>query len=203
MNDIQAMLTLPFETLLILVSGYLGYRVAYTGKDRTHGPVDIVFLTLVYAFIAKLVFAELRPLAGDLTAILAVGASLCSAAIWRLGGENLVFKILRGARISTSDRHWTAWDTVRMKPNFEPKTLVLRLTDGRRLMCGDLGRFSDFEAGPCVFGSDGSVALFVTDQSEPGSQEWQERSLVCDGFGTEMTFVPAAQIAEIKVFLPR
>lgn len=203
MPEIQNILALPLSTLTILVAGYLGYRVAYTGKDGNHRTIDTIFLSLVYALIAKAVLSY-GPMASELkSSALAVAISLLAAAAWRRWGEDLIFKLLRFSRVSASDRHSSAWDSLRMKPRFAPSTLVVRLRDGRRLMCSDLSRFMAFEAGPCLLGADGSVSLFVTDQAEAGSEDWKEREIFHDGFGTEITYVPAAEIAEIKVFIRR
>lgn len=203
MSNIQTLLVLPLDTLAILVAGYLGYRLAYTGKDSKHSTIDTVFLSLVYALIAKAVLSLPLPVPELPKVAIAIIVALVTAALWRRWGEHWVFRLLRWAGISTSDRHVTAWDSLRMKSGFEPRTLMLRLRDGRRLMCGDLGRFLGFEAGPCLLGSDGSVALFVTDQSDAGSSDWQAREISAEEFGTEMTYVPADQIAEIKVYIPR
>ncbi len=43
----------------MLVAGYLGYRLAWTGKDETHRAVDVVFLSLVFGLIARATMAGL------------------------------------------------------------------------------------------------------------------------------------------------
>ncbi len=208
MTDIQALLTLPLGTLTVLVAGYLGYRVAYVGKDRPHGPMDIVFLTLVFALVAQawivLASAGFAHFVHNKTASLTFGflgipISMAVAACWRKWGEQCWFDFMRYARVSGSDRYLSAWDTVRHKSKFSPTQLVLRLTDGRSLMCDDLDRFRQYQAGPCVLGEDGSVAMFVTDYTNKAGEDWTERDFHDEIFGTEMTYVPASMIAEIKI----
>ena len=112
MTDLAALLTLPLDTIAVLAAGYLGYRLAFVGKDASHSGVDVLFLSLVYALAAKLAMAAAAgalapPLLAPLTGI---AAALGMAALWRRFGEAGVFRLLRRTGVSTSDRHLTAWD---------------------------------------------------------------------------------------------
>ncbi|MCU9850388.1 hypothetical protein OEZ60_20595 [Defluviimonas sp. WL0024] len=201
MEEFQSLLSLPLETISVLAAGYIGYRIAYVGHDETHQTIDVLFASLVFALIAKL--ASDRLAVFDAPAIAATGgvvAAIGAAAIWRGFLEEFVRSLLRVARVTSSDRHVTAWHSVRLRRAFAPTWIMVRLKSGRRLMCNDLSRFSCFSDGPCIFGEDGSVALFVTDRSEAGSEEWEEAELQDPAFGTALTYVPASEIEEIRVY---
>ena len=53
LSDVQTLLDLlPVNTITVLASGYLGYRLAYTGKDTKHKATDKVFLSLAFGLVA-------------------------------------------------------------------------------------------------------------------------------------------------------
>lgn len=125
MTDAQILLNLPPDTLTVLVLGYLGYRLAYTGKDASHSAVDVVFLSLVFTLAAKvgLALADLaHPGIGIAAAPVAV---LAAAVLWRKWGELAVFKILRRLQVSHSDRHQTAWETIMLRSGAMPSQLIV------------------------------------------------------------------------------
>ena len=53
MEAFENLLQLPYQTLAILVAGYLSYRLAYTGRDTTHRTLDTLAIALVFAFVAQ------------------------------------------------------------------------------------------------------------------------------------------------------
>jgi hypothetical protein len=202
MNDLQSLLSLPLGTLAVLAAGYIGYRIAYVGHDSTHSTIDVLFLTLTFSLVARLAEDLIIPHAGLVVAALGgIVAAVVGAAVWRSGLEDFSRRLLRLARISTSDRHLTAWDTVRLRRNFSPTWLMLRLTDGRRLLSSDLNRFASMRDGPCILGADGSVAMFVTERRAAQSEEWTPCDLTKEYFGTELTYIPAREISEIRIYV--
>ena len=167
MIEVQTLLDLPMETLAALASGYIGYLLAYTGKDATHMGVDVIFLTFVFAALAKLVSvwfeAWVSSSPNPATAVFWV-AVLCllsvviAAALWRRFGEVHVFNTLRKLKVSDSDRYQTAWETITLCSGVYPSQLIVREKDGSAIMSERLDNSSKAPFGPCVFGSDGSIA---------------------------------------------
>lgn len=203
MTDAQILLALPPDTLTILVLGYLGYRIAYTGKDASHSTVDVVFLSLAFALVAKggLLLGDLaRPGIGIAAALV---AALAVAALWRKWGEATAIRLLRWTAISNSDRSRTAWERIRTDASLRPSQLIVRRRDGRLLMCERLADFGTEPLGPCIYGSDGSIAIFVTHESGPGDADWVETPNTADGhWGRLITVIPAAEVAAIYLRHP-
>lgn len=122
MDYIEQMLGLPIQVLSVLASGYLSYRLAYTGRDASHKSVDVVFIAFVFAFIAQLsggvAVALLWPISHSILATPVVAAltgmacALVASALWRRWGMSWLFKFLRNTGISHSDRHTSAWQSV-------------------------------------------------------------------------------------------
>lgn len=200
MNEVQSLLSLPLETLAVLAAGYLGYRLGYVGRDQGHKPTDVLFISLAFAFVARLsgdfFCAGLGVLA---VALIGLGAALLAATFWRVWGAGWTYRLLRAARISASDHHISAWDTIRLRRGFWPGVLVVQKTDGTLLMCHHPENFAHLRDGPFILGEDGSVALFVTDRCCPGQAEWAPREVFDPVLGHEMTYVPAGQVGEIRI----
>lgn len=206
-NDIQYLLDLPVETLSSLAAGYIAYRVAYTGKDRSHQPIDTVFITFVFAVIARLAAnfigaSSVQLVLGEATATVAlfVGflVSFTSACIWRRWGEDQTFKTLRSMKISNSDRYDSAWETIAARGTSRPSQLTVRKKDGSTVMCENLSAFKDAPFGPCLFGTDGSIALYVTDFRAGGS-DWETIDPNAPDWGASITYIPASEISEIEL----
>lgn len=204
MGDVAGLLLLPLETLVVLGSGYLGYRIAYIGHDGPHGPADVVFLSFAFAAIAKATamlagpWGHLGLAAGPIAAILA-------AVAWRIWGGPLTFHVLRRFGVSDHDRGRDVWESMLMRRLKDPTRIVVVLKDGRQLMSDDISQFRNLPLGPCLFGPDGSVALYVTDTRKSSDEDWVDLdigSATSPSWGYAMTFVPASEIARVRIMRP-
>lgn len=202
MNEVQLLLDLPFETLAVLAAGYLSYRLAYTGRDAAHATVDVVFLVMVFAVIAKaagLALVALMPaLALPVCYAVALGFAVAAAAIWRRW-SHWVARVLRRLGISTSDRQGNAWGTFLAEENKSVTSLVVRKKNGETVMSESLSDFENVLCGPCVLGEDGSVALYVTDFRSAHEAEWEETDPRDSAWGPALTFIPASEIAWVRI----
>ncbi len=199
MQDAIILLSLPIDTLTMLVAGYLGYRLAYIGKDENLQAVDVVFRSLVFGLIARAMMA----LAGamewpqwcGITAGLVM--ALLAAAGWRRWGQELTFRALRKAKVSMADGHNTALKSVVKRESIEVRQIIVQRSNGTDLMCDNTKDFEDTATGPHWFGEDGSVALYVTHIRR--ADEWEEVENLRDPFGDMITVVPADDVALIKL----
>jgi hypothetical protein len=208
MEYILQMLGLPLQTLAVLASGYISYRWAYTGKDNTHKTLDVVFIIFVFAFVSKLAISGFSHLLTQievsgyaleiLPLLIGMLAALCTASLWSRWGKYLIRKLLRNGKISNSDRSVTAWDAIRSDATLIPSQLMVRRKDGVTLMCNNLCLFEDNNPGPCIYGTDGSIALYVTDQMGDDGK-WETIEVNDPVMGDMMTFVPAAEVQMIYV----
>lgn len=211
-DDVRALLDLPFGALFVMASGYVGYRVAFTGKDKTHATVDVIFLTAVFGAISKFASAWARPEMNSwqnsaateaLVATFSLLVVVVAAAVWRRFGESLVFRFLRKLKVSHSDRHSSAWESIILRTGVYPTQLIVRKKDGSSLMSEKLSEFSEEPFGPCVLGSDGSIALYVTDyKSATGDWEKTTDDATVD-WGLLITYIPADEISEVAVRMAR
>lgn len=200
MNDVVSLLSLPTDTLAAISVGYMAYRIGFTGKDATHSGIDVVFMTLVFALVFRLASVFAAGLGAIPSNIAGLAVALGAAMLWRRWGERAVFRGLRMARISVSDRSQSAWDRLRVDPALIPSQIVVRRKDGTWLMCDRIDRFNDHATGACIFGADGSVAFYATDAMSPGDDDWVATDVSGpEDWGDLMTYIPAAEIAQISL----
>lgn len=202
MQDVKLLLDLPFEVLAVLAAGYLSYRLAYTGKDGAHAPVDVVFLALVFALLAKLIAIALIYLIPSIPSVLSYTVALCftviGAAAWRrLSGR--IDWLLRRMGISTFDRHETAWGSFLAEERKRVTSLIVHKKNGETVMSEPLSDFEGALFGPCILGEDGSVAMYITDFRRREDEDWQESDPRDAEWGTAVTIIPASEIAWVRV----
>ena len=201
MQNIDSLLSLPIDTLLLLASGYLGYRLAFTGKDREHKTTDVIFISAAFAAIAKAVMM-IGSAAGSLAAglFLAAPASLLAAIIWRRWVSGWVFGILKNKQIMTHDRTETAWQSLIARDGNVIRQIVVHRTDGVSYMCKDFFHFKDMKPTPLLLGVDGSIAMPVSHWRDINETEWDTFDDVMDAdWGDKITYIPASQIRSVAI----
>lgn len=214
METAAVILDLPFETLAAIAAGYMSYRVAYTGRDGAHSNTDSLLITLVFAFFARTVsqFLLQTPALSlfqtqpNLAVFIGILAALVFAIIWRKFLAEQIFTLFRRSKISDSDRHKSAWETLLGRPPRNgPTQLFVACNDGVRLLCERLDDFRSAPMGPCVLGHDGSVLIYVTHRKSNPGGEWeddQSPGTVDNNWGYELTYVPTSRISEIRLRYP-
>lgn len=210
MKDIEHLLSLPLNVLAVMAAGYLAYRLAYTGKDQTHGTVDVIFLVGVYALIAQAALLMASGYVDNVRlqssgvqialAALSITAALVCASFWRKAGETWTFKVLRFLKVSASDRHITAWETMISKSSVSATVIWVTKKDGTEWVSEDTSRFTKLPFGSYTLGQDGSVAMYVTHRRDGSDKEWIEQDPFPHGdWGAEITYIPASEIARVRL----
>ena len=203
MQNIDSLLSLPIDTLVLLAAGYLGYRLAFTGKDREHKTTDVIFISAAFAAIAKAVMM-IGTACGATTAglMLAAPVSLLAAIIWRKWLGRMVFRALKATRTMTHDRTQTAWQSLIAHDSNTVRQIVVYRTDGVCYMCDDFFKFKDVKPTPLILGADGSVVMPVSHWRDADQTAWEEeQDVLLEGFGNALTYIPADQIKTVDIRL--
>jgi hypothetical protein len=190
-------LELPLETLVILGSGYLAYKLAFQGRSQNHKPLDVAFITFAFGIGSKLVFSHIENTVWAST--VSLFAALALATLWRAIIVEFILPHLWTLKISNSDGHSTAFDSIRCSQSAETTQLVVRKTDGQMVMCDDLNKYEKVKFGPCIYGEDGSIALYITNYRNSQNDEWEDIEPFDENWGYTISYIPAIQVAEIKV----
>ena len=201
MGEIESLINLPLETLVILAAGYAGYKIAYTGKMKSHTSIDAILITLTFGLVAKLVMVVGESHITDLSAltIAAFLGAITVASCWRKWGEGILYECLRTSGVSVSDSTVTAWDTIQASTTNRPNRLVIRKKDGSQIASDNLWQFKKLPHGPCLYREDGSVSLYVTAYRKSAEDDWQDNNPLDDVYGATLTYVPASQTDEIEI----
>lgn len=197
------LLDLPTDTLIVFGAGYLAYRTAYDGLRSRHKPLDVTFISIAFGLVAKLVLISLAgaPIYNFASAGIAVASTLLVAAVWRLYFKHLWGKLLRFAHVSYSDGMGTAWDKVRTDTKTYTTQLFVKSKGGDVMLCEDLSNFIEHPFGPCQYGEDGSISMYVTAIKLSGESKFSDKNPNApdEHWGSKITYIPADQIAEISV----
>ncbi|TNF16792.1 MAG: hypothetical protein EP320_00585 [Rhodobacteraceae bacterium] len=199
---------MPFELIWMLVVGYIGYRLAYVGRDAPHKTFDQVFLVFVFGSIGRgcgALVASWWDIGDMIESAIALIAGVVVALIWRRWGQAGAFNTLRAAKMVNDDGQANVWHSMLARQLKPPRRLVVKLRNGASLMCNHLADFGHAPMGPCLLGSDGSVALYITDFIGPGEEEWTQvepYDPTRPDWGYEISFIPADQIARIDLTYP-
>ena len=190
--------TLPFEIQLVLAAGYLGYKLATAGLDRTHRPVDTVFQVFVYGSLAFLAYALLVPnwgLAFAMTA--AVVSALIAAALWRATGLRAVVWVLRAFKVTRENYAPSTWDSIIQARHAWAYVSVVREDDV--IQESNLAELPDgLPLDNVDLDGDGDVALYVTRVFAPDGSVTEHEPL--DEHGrAHLTFIPARYIKKVTV----
>lgn len=199
----QELLQLPWQIQIVIVSGYLSYRVAYAGRSSAHRATDIVAIILCFGGVAlaafEVIHRQIDGIQGQaIASAAAIIASLLSAAIWRRFVSGWANYAIKAISRSQEDGYATAWDTIVQKERLLYSQLNLTLTNGDIYESYPLGRFNKWSNGPCVLGGDGSVAMYVTHITPAGGTR-REVNLLETEEGKRITYVPSGSIREIDL----
>lgn len=201
MNELTSLLDLPFDTLFVVAVGYLGYRAAYIGRGAGRSGVETVFLSAVFALIAKAMTLGLFGFgaASWVGYAVTVPAVVALAMIWRRWLQEVVFRLLRWLDLNDHDGFTSVWDSMLARPLPPITQIVVRMKSGRKLLCDDVGRFNNSPLGPCLLGEDGSVALYVTHVMTDEAEGWVEVEPVHAKWGESMTYIRAEAISDVDI----
>lgn len=195
---------LPWATVLTLASGYCGYFIAHVGARTHHQAADVTFGTLAFGFWGLLVFQYLQ--AADFfrfgpipASVAGFVSSVALGAAWSSFGRRWSDAFLRGIGATLRDDYPNAWAAIGKDPNIAMTQLSVKLTNGDIYLTNDLKRFKDAPNGPCTFGGQGDMIMFVTDICYKDAEDFKKVELGdFENLGYEATYIPREQIARVE-----
>lgn len=208
MTDNFNLFSLPFQIILSLGIGFVGYAVCFPAERRRHRDSEITLLTFLFAAFSNSIYQFSLKILGpsDSTAfiILAPLLSLLStvaiALIWRRFIKQAWTDVVRKMKISNADEIPGAWEKIISDPRYTISQISVRLKSGKILFCSNAVQFDTAPFGPCYFGYDGSVALYVTHSKASNKNNFSIVEEIRDPeFGDRITFIPSDEISEIDL----
>ena len=153
---------------------------------------------MIFGLIGVTVFRGFEGKVNLLFAIMfAFLSTISTSVLWRKYIQRRFSEFLRKRRISWDDGVKNPWQSMQQDTRFNVTQLTVRLKSGRVLHCESVGNFNIAPHGPCMFGEDGSVGIYVTQITYADGSEhpWNPH----DENGFQMTFVPASEIQEVDI----
>lgn len=196
---VSTLLSLPLGIQIALGSGCAAYFVAYSGIRDRHRTIDIAFITLVFSLASSATFALTSSWGWIEKGFVAFICPVVIALIWRKWGRNALRALLRASNISWSDDDPSALATLSSNSRFRVSQVAVLLDDGTWLSCDDTRQFNDAPYGPCLFGPNGDVALYLTHEEPPGEEARDMQTTRNPDYGDRITYIPAARIRRITL----
>ena len=212
----NGLLILPYELQIVLVSGYLGYKVTMIGRSGNPRTEDLLLQVLTFGLLGRVgllgvvtalksVFPTLEssisPEVPNLlfTGVGAVLVSLIIASLWRKFGLNLASGLMSRFGIYRDDHQHSTWDSIIQDKKVAWTFIQVHVDDGRILE-------SKFELVPekvsvaKITLNDDGIALYVTASYDTAMK--RKKHPACDeSFGHILTYVPRNTIKQLEIGL--
>lgn len=208
----EKLLQLPVEIQVMLAIGYLGYRVATSGLDKKHKPLDTFLQVMVYGAIGRGIMEGVQAIAVPYwwSASIGLVGAVVIAALWRRIGLKLVIRLLRITSVSYENFSPSTWDSIIQDTEAKWTYVSVRTVDGEYLE-SDLNLVpSGLPSGPVDTDGEGNIAIFVThidraeDKKDDASESEETNEFGATGVVDErgrshLTYIPASRIDRITV----
>lgn len=200
------LLQLSFQTQAMLVSGYISYSLAYSGWRQNHSHFDTSFIILCFGLI-YLAFNLLIKSTIELdyffieiiSSLSGLISTVATAVLWRNYLRDLSFKIFRKIMKGVDDNLISAFDSVINDVSLKHSELFVSLKNGTCYESYPLGQFNGLPNGPCTYGRDGSIAMYITRIFDEEAPDGRLARGTINEDGHRITIIPADQVSEIEI----
>ncbi|WP_127520611.1 hypothetical protein [Mesorhizobium sp. Z1-4] len=195
----QNLLALPYELQIVLVAGYLGYKVSSGGRDKSYRAEDVLLQILTFGLIARsaslIIAPDLENIAA--AAAISIGISVSTGAFWRGVIAQYAVRTVQFLRIYRDDHEPTAWASLtsaRAKWTF----IQVHVRDGRVLESVFATIPSQGRPSREITLNEDGVVLYVTAIYSAAGERTPQ---VIKGNDNDfiVTFIPRSEIQQIEV----
>ncbi|QPN28846.1 hypothetical protein I5770_09720 [Brucella sp. BO2] len=127
-----------------------------------------------------------------------VGSVICGA-LWNAMGRDILYTVLRSTGVTYNDDTPSAWVAMYNARHGGVRELYVLLQDGTWLGCNNLQDFEDEPNPGCTLGPEGDILMYVPHIKKPGETVFTEIADVKDEWGTDLTYIPKSQIAQVDI----
>ena len=196
---------IPLSVYIALVSGYLAYKIAYSGISESHKIFDIMMISIIFSSVATLtifLFNELKSVHKifDIDSLRLISASiltLLTSLFWRKYGLIKWLRFLNIFHIDPSLEKESTWKSI-TQINYEFVQAEVTLKNGSVLSLVDRTILHDLLFAGLYLGSDGGIFLVVQREKLPDGTVKELRQVNDENWGTTFTYVPASEIIKVS-----
>ena len=145
----------PWTTILLFVTGYIGFHVANTGMKNHLKAIDVSFSTLIFGFFSMIIYEfviQVTACSVSIASLTAVIIAVILGAIWRRLGRQAFQWALRITKVSESDDLPGAWYGLFDQTKYDWTQISVNTKDGALYSCKNTVKFGTKPNGPCTLG---------------------------------------------------
>ncbi|MBP1858846.1 hypothetical protein [Rhizobium herbae] len=204
----ETLLKIPYELQIVLVAGYLAYKIISIGKGRNHRTEDFLLQVLSFGVAARSATAatlwllpKRMPLAVDeavsvaLVAILTCTIAVAFGMLWRSLGERAARVMMNASGVYRDDHESSVWQSI-MNQSAKWTVVQIHLENGLVLEA-NFGQMKPFPKVPVIMNEDG-MAVYVTGRYREDNSFEQYEITGNDGDIT-LTYLPKSSIKRVDV----
>ena len=195
---------MPLSVYIAFVSGYIAYKIAYSGISESHKVFDIMLISIIFSSVATLtifLFNELEPVyfifsLNSLKLISAFTFTLITGLLWRKIGINYWRKFLEYLNVYKEDGSITAWKVLTQQKR-EYVQAEVTLKNGTVLSLLDRTVLRDVLFQGLYFDDEGGIFLVVQKEQLPDNTIDIKENVTDEKWGTTYTYIPASEINRV------
>ena len=195
---------IPLSVYIAFISGYLAYKVAYSGISESHKVFDIMLISIIFSSVATLtifIFNELAALQNifsldSLKLISACTFTILTGLFWRKFGMSNWQKLLSLLNIYQEHRSYSAWKVItEQKREYTQAEVTLR--NGSVLSLLDRSILENVLYEGLYFDDEGGMFLVVQEEILPDGTIDLKQGVFDKNWGTTFTYIPASEITRV------
>ncbi|NRQ15589.1 DUF6338 family protein [Ensifer sesbaniae] len=201
----DTLLKMPIEFQIVLVAGYIAYKIVTVGRNRNHRTEDFLLQVLTFGLIARAVVAtafwvpNTIPKNDSINAALVAGLTVMVAiglgAAWRAFGERCSHSLMKTLRVYRDDHEASVWQSIMHNPA-EWTVLQVHLDDGTVLEAN----FGQMKPRPktAVFMNEDGIGLYVTGRYD-AENNFAAFDITGNDADVTLTYIPRASVKRVDV----
>lgn len=197
------------EIQVAFIAGYLSYRLASAGLDRSHKAVDVIFQTLTYGLITHVLYVVLININSDwrgrveseyLIVAVSAAVTLLIALFWRAKGRDKIISFFQNRNLIRENFAPSTWDSI-IYSSHKWAYVSVTCSDGKTYESDISNLPGGLPFGTLDTDQHGNIAIYVTRTIDADGQtaDYGPED-VHDKYGrANITYLPASEIKRIDV----
>ncbi|WFR96870.1 hypothetical protein [Rhizobium tumorigenes] len=206
----DGLLKLPYELQIVLVAGYLAYKITTIGKGRLHRTEDFLLQVLTFGVVARSIssalawlFSYRSPLQIEIYEAVQVAeavfltcvVSVALGILWRSLGERTTSTAMNSAGIYRDDHESSVWQSIMQNP--APWTVVQVFLESGIVLEANFAIMKPRPKTPVLMNEDG-IGIYVTGRWNE-KNKLQSFEITGNSADVTMTYIPRTSIKRVDV----
>ena len=204
----ETLLKIPYELQIVLVAGYLAYKIISIGKGRNHRTEDFLLQVLSFGVVARSATAatlwllpKSMPIAVDeavsiaFVAVLTCALAILFGMLWRSIGERAARSIMNATGVYRDDHESSVWQSIMNQP--ARWTVVQVHLENGLVLEANFGQMKPYPKVPVIMNEDG-MAIYVTGRYREDNS-FEQYEITGNDDDITLTYLPRSSIKRVDV----